>query len=170
MSRPFDADRPAGKALFRWWASLEDNRADRAELKRCEDLLEVMITPAFQRARRILLAAGLNPRGAQQDRLAMVVGLSASVSSTRDPNAHSRLPRLPLAFSEGEKPSVSPLRFRQLLEARTDDELFVRLRRVLPLVKERINLFHLANDVFQWNDIVRKGWIYEYLWPEKQTV
>lgn len=168
MSRPFDADRPAGRALFRWWVSLDENRADRAELRRCEDLLAVMTTPAFQRARRILLDAGFAPRSGGEDRLPVVIGLAAWVRGPRDPDVHCHLPSLPLVFSEGEKPKVSPLRFRQLLEARDDEELFVRLRRVLPLVKERVNLFHLANDVFQWSDIVRKRWVYEYRWPEKE--
>ncbi len=169
MSRLFDSGLPLGDALFRWWKALEDNRADRSELRRCEDLLQVMQTPAFQRIRRQLLEMGLRPRDSERDRLAAVIGLVACVSSTADPALHRDLPRLAEAFSDGDKPSVSPLRFRQLLDARTDDELFTRLRRVLPLVKERVNLFELANDVFYWGDSVRRRWVYDYRWPAKES-
>lgn len=169
MSGKFDLDQPLGRVLFSWWKSLGDNRGDRAELRRCQSLLEVMMTPAYHHVRRRLADAGLKSAEGRDDRLALVIGLAAHVNSTFDPAAHHALPRLAEAFSEGEKPSISPLRFRQLLGARTDDELFIRLRRVLPLVKERANLFNLANDVFYWGDRVRKRWVYEYHWPAKES-
>lgn len=169
MMRLFDPDRSLGDAVFRWWKSLDSNRGERAELRRCEDLLQVMQTPAFQRIRRRLIELGLKPEDSEQDRLAAVIGLAAHVSSAAEATVHRELPGLPVAFSEDEKPAISPLRFRQLLDARDDDELFTRLRRVLPLVKERVNLFCLANDVFYWGDKVRKRWIYDYRWPTKQS-
>lgn len=167
MSGIFDSDQTVGKALFRWWQSLDDNRADRAELRRCETLLDVMMTPAFQRARRQLIAAGLIQRGGEIDRLPAVVALVAQV--TASPNDQHSRPKVAEAFSNGDKPPVSPLRFRQVLEARGGDELFTRLRRVLPLAKDQINLFHLANDVFYWGEPVRKRWVYDYRWPAKET-
>lgn len=169
MSRLFEPGCPLGDALFRWWKSLDDNRGDRAELRRCEDLLQVMQTAAFQRVRRLLLEMGLKPEDGERDRLAAVIGLLAHVTSAADVAVQKALPRLAEVFSEGDKPAVSPLRFRQLLDARTDDELFTRLRRVLPLVKDRVNLFDLANAVFYWGDAVRKRWVYDYRWPAKET-
>jgi CRISPR system Cascade subunit CasB len=169
MSRLFEPGRPLGDALFLWWKALDDNRGDRAELRRCEDLLQVMQTPAFQRIRRQLVEKGLKSEDSERDRLAAVIGLTAHVASTADPALHKALPRLAEAFSKGDKPAVSPLRFRQLLDARTDDELFTRLRRVLPLVKADVNLFELANSVFYWGDSVRKRWVYDYRWPAKET-
>lgn len=169
MSRLFEPGRPLGDALFRWWIALDDNRGDRAELRRCEELLQVIQTPAFQRIRRQLLEMGLKPENGERDRLAAVVGLVAHVTSAADPALQKALPPLAQAFSEGDKPAVSPLRFRQLLDARTDDELFTRLRRVLPLVKDRANLFDLANAVFYWGDGVRKRWVYDYRWPARET-
>lgn len=169
MSRLFEPGRPLGDALFRWWKALDDNRGDRAELRRCEDLLQVMQTPAFQRIRRHLLEIGLEPEDGERDRLAAVIGLASHVASAPDAALQKTLPPLGQAFSEGDKPAVSPLRFRQMLDARTDDELFTRLRRVLPLVKNRVNLFDLVNAVFYWGDAVRKRWIFDYRWPAKET-
>jgi CRISPR system Cascade subunit CasB len=165
MSRLFDADTPLGNALLRWWKGLDNNRGDRAELRRCEDLLQVMQTPAFQRIRRQLMGMGLEPQVSERDRLAAVIGLAAHVTGGDPASA----PSLAECFSEGEKPAVSPLRFRQLLDARTEDELFIRLRRVMPLVKDRVNLFDLANSIFYWGDGVRKRLIYDYRWPEKES-
>jgi len=169
MSCLFESGRPLGDALFRWWKSLDDNRGDRAELRHCDDLLQVIQTPAFQRIRRQLLEIGLKLEDSEGDHLAAVIGLVAHVTSAADPALQKALPPLAQAFSEGDKPAVSPLRFRQLLDTRTDDELFTRLRRVLPLVKDRVNVFHLANAVFYWGDAVRKRWIYDYRWPAKET-
>ena len=169
MSHLFEPGRPLGDALFRWWKALDDNRGDRAELRRCQTLLEVMMTSAFHRIRQQLLEMGLKPEDSERDRLAAVIGLAAHVVSVADPALQKALPRLAEAFSEEDKPAVSPLRFRQLLDARTDDELFTRMRRVLPMVKERVSLFNLANDVFYWGDGVRKRWVYDYRWPAKAT-
>ena len=76
---------------------------------------------------------------------------------------------MPAAFSSGDKAPVSPLRFRQILEATDDDELFIRLRRVLPLIDGRVNLPALAANVWYWGDNVRKRWVYDYNWPTKQS-
>ena len=165
MSRLFEPGTAFGDALLRWWRGLNDNRGDRAELRRCEELLQIMQTPAFQRIRRQLMDMGLKVQASERDRLAAVIGLAAHVTGA-DP---ARMPSLAEAFSEGDKPAVSPLRFRQLLDSRTDDELFIRLRRVLPLVKDRVNLFDLANSVFYWGDGVRKRLIYDYRWPAKEN-
>ena len=169
MSRLFEPGRPLGDALFGWWKALDDNRGDRAELRRCQTLLEVMMTSAFQRIRQQLLEMGLKPEDSKRDRLAAVIGLAAQVTSVADPASQKALPSLAEAFSKEDKPAVSPLRFRQLLDARTDDELFTRMRRVLPMVKESVSLFNLANDVFYWGDGVRKRWVYDYRWPAKAT-
>jgi CRISPR system Cascade subunit CasB len=169
MSRLFEPGRPLGDALFHWWKALDDNRGDRAELRRCQTILEVMMTSAFHHIRRQLLEMGLKAEDSERDRLAAVIGLVAHVTSAADPALQKALPPLAQAFSEGDKPAVSPLRFRQLLDARTDDELFTRLRRIMPMVKERISLFNLANDVFYWGDRQRKNWIYDYRWPAKEN-
>lgn len=157
----FSAEGATGAVLLRWWQGLEDNRGDRAELRRADTVLAVMQLAAFHTIRARLLQAGLgDPR--QSGRLAALVALVAHVRGSGVADLS-----LPAAFSEGDPPAVSPLRFRQLLEARSDDELFTRLRRVLPLVKEKVNVLRLANDVFYWGDEVRKRWVYDYRWPQR---
>jgi CRISPR system Cascade subunit CasB len=162
MSQPFTRQDPITGALLAWWRGLEQNRGDRAELRRCADLLQVMQTEAFHSARRRLIGAGLSEADSRNPRLAAIVALAAHVKGLSDQS-------LPETFSSGDKPPVSPLRFRQILEAADDDELFTRLRRVLPLVDNAVNLATLAADVWYWGDRVRKRWVYDYRWPAKQS-
>jgi CRISPR system Cascade subunit CasB len=162
MKHPFKSGDPSTGALLAWWRSLENNRGDRAELRRCADLLQVMQTEAFHAARRRLIAVGLSEDASRSPRLAAIVALAAHVKAVSEES-------LPTAFSSGDKPPVSALRFRQILEAVDDDELFSRLRRVLPLIDGRVNLAALASDVWFWGDSVRKRWVYDYRWPDKQS-
>lgn len=165
MKGSFDPDAAWGGALFAWWSGLDNNRGDRAELRRCNSPLEVMMTPAFHYARRKFLERRPEDGRDAGNRLPLVVGLAAHVTSPAQRNAHVALPSLPDAFSRGDRPKVSPLRFRQILEARDDDELFTRVRRVLPMVSSEVSVFSLANDLFWWNDRTRKRWVYDYRWP-----
>lgn len=148
--------------LRRWWGGLDEDRAARAELRRCRTVLDVMQVPAFHAVRQRLLKADLSQRDSEHPRLAVVVGLLSHLKQNGELEPAK-------AFSEGDQPPVSPLRFRQVLEARDDDELFVRLRRVLPLVGLRVNLDSLVYDTFHWGDTTRKNWVYAYRWPQKQS-
>lgn len=161
MRQAFAADSNVTAELLLWLAGLEHDRGARAELRRCHSVLHVMQTPAFQAIRQRLVLAGLSELDSRRDRLATVIALLAHL------RAGGALEPAD-AFSEGERPPVSPMRFRQVLEARDDDELFLRLRRVLPLVNQRISPARLARDVFDWDDGVRKRWIYAYRWPQKK--
>lgn len=167
MAKTFEFDSPATKKLRAWWHGLDEDRGARAQLRRCHNLLAVEQTPAFHAARQHLEEAGLKlSAGRQRSRLASVIALLAHVKSN---GAKS----LPVAFSQGDKPGdkppVSPLRFRQLLDARDDEELFTRLRRALPLIDKAVDPIQLANDVMDWGDGVRRRWVYAYRWPTKQT-
>lgn len=159
MANTFEFDSPVTKTLWAWWHGLEKDRGARAQLRRCHNLLAVEQTPAFHAARQMLEKVGLAPR---QARLPAAIALLAHVKS-------KGVQSLPLAFSQGDKPPVSPLRFRQLLDAPDDEQLFTRLRRVLPLIDNAVDPIQLANDVMGWDDGVRKRWVYAYRWPTKSS-
>jgi CRISPR system Cascade subunit CasB len=162
MTGPFATGSPLTGTLLAWWHGLEQNRGDRAELRRCADLLQVMQTQAFHGARQRLVIAGMSDGNSRNPRLAAIIALAVHVKASSEES-------LPIAFSSGEKPAVSPLRFRQILEAASDDELFTRLRRVLPLIHGRVNLPGMAANVWYWGDTVRKRWVYDYRWPAMQS-
>ena len=159
------AESHLGKIVREWWLGLEDDRASRAQLRRCATVDEVVMSPAYQRFYRYLLACNAWSAEAtpwQNDKLAAIAGLLAQIK-TDDTQ------RLPLKASElaGDKPLMSELRFRDLLKAETTDDLFTTLRRTLPLIGYQTNVIQLARDVYWWNDETKKQWAYSYRWPVK---
>lgn len=164
MNIDFHKHPSLGPVLRQWWASLDDNRADRAILRRADNATAVALTPAYQRLYRRLCGAGWPDEPWRNDRLAAAVGLLAHVETDDDQP-------LPAAMSqrEGDKPRVSALRFMRLLDSPDDEALFNGLRRVLPLLRYRAGVLALATDVVNWGDAVKKRWAYRYEWPDKAT-
>ena len=131
----FSPDNAAGQQLAQWHRALADNRGDRAALRRCGSLVEVAFVPAFHQLSRELRAvadAPINP-----DRLLAVAGLAAII---KQPIA-SPLPRQMARPAVGDKPPVSELRFRRLLQCQTQEDLFHPLRRILHLLDDQANLY-----------------------------
>jgi CRISPR system Cascade subunit CasB len=146
------------EALFQWWQALDVRKGDRAILRRCATPLEVALEPAYQ-----TLYGRLDSRFGKlnADRLAAIVGLLSHVKKDDAFGTPAK------AFSQGETPVLSPLRFRRLLEAQGTEELYPVLRRALPLVGYTINVRALAQDVYYWGDRTKKAWAYGYRWPDK---
>lgn len=156
-----------GKMLHDWWQGLEDDRASRAVLRRGASLNAVALSDAYQRFYRYMLACNAWPEDAapwQNDKLAAIAGLLAHVKT-------ESTQRLPIQMSElnGDKPQVSELRFSSLLKVQTTDDLFVSLRRILPLIDKKSDIYQLANDVYFWGDNTKKQWAYSYRWPVRQS-
>lgn len=169
------------RALRAWWHRLQgtvpetdapggspvrpsgQDRADLAELRRCASLTEVACSAAFGRVARALKQArgGSDRPDWQLDRLALVVGVVARLRSDHA-EALPVAMRRPPKDGDPERKPVSEQRFRRLLTSPDDDDLFTGLRRVLPLVESRANLVRLSEDLFSWDDRVRKQWAYRY--------
>jgi CRISPR system Cascade subunit CasB len=165
MTTQFHKNSKLGGILLEWWKGLDKDRASRAELRRAASVTAVVLTSAYQRLFRRLHEAGW--QGASRsnlcDRLAAAVGLLAHVEDNDE-----RALALTMSLAEdSNRPPVSELRFRRVLESPDLDSLFLGLRRLLPLMKNRANILELTNDVIRWNDSVKKRWAYAYKWPEK---
>lgn len=160
----FHSESALGQTLLRWWQGLESDKGARAELRRSHDLTAVALTAAYQRFYRQMLSAGWpeNAEPWRNDRLAAIAGLLCHVK-VQD----SR--KLPVILSEGDRPPFSELRFRRLLEAPTLDDVYLGLRRALPIIGHQANIHQLANDLLFWGDKVKKEWAYAYHWPKKST-
>lgn len=173
MKGLFKPSSDSREVLQRFWDSLHEpddpakgrrqDRQTRAELRRCGTTLQVMEVAGFHHLRVRLLPLGLSEGERAAAQLAVVAASLAHIKKRGE-----RKPTL--AFSTGESPGdpppVSPLRFRQVLEARTPDELLLRLRRVLPLANG-LDPIQLAADAFHWSDRIRKQWVLDYQWPYK---
>jgi CRISPR system Cascade subunit CasB len=151
----FNNDSPEMQVLTAWWQALDDNRGDRAELRRCSTLTEVAFTPAYHRLR---LAVGKHG-AVNADALALVAGLSARVKS--DITDNTLVEQMATGKTDGSA-RVSGLRFRRLLKVKESDGLFNAMGRVVALLGGSVNLQSLANSVYFWNDRTRKQWAFEY--------
>lgn len=157
-------------ALMRWWKTLVvENpsgaaRADRAVLRRANDLTAVACLPAYQQVYRAMAATedAADWRDFQKERIAAAVALLAHVKAD---NGLS-VPRAMSQRAEGsDRNPVSELRFRRLLDASDTETLFIGLRRALPLIDYRVHPESLLNDLFFWGDGIKKQWAYDYAWP-----
>lgn len=170
MNDLFKPSSESREVLRRWWNSLDDDRGTRAELRRCANTLQVMEVAGFHHLHARLLPLGLaNKTQEDTERAAAQLAVVAAVLAHLKEGGE-RKPALAFSTgaSPGDPPLVSPLRFRQVLEARTPDELLLRLRRVLPLARG-LDPIQLAADAFHWSDRIRKQWVFDYQWPAKQS-
>lgn len=73
----FKKDSPEAQELSDWWKRLDVDRGERAVLRHCHNLTEVVFSPAYHRLRLAMSRIG----SFDEDKLALVVGLVARVKS-----------------------------------------------------------------------------------------
>ena len=166
MKGKFDADKPLGEVLQKWWTDLQERNGDRAELRRAETVADVILLPAFQRA-----CVRFKPFFKEEEnwevRLAAVLGLLAHVTEC---SSEKTLARQMASVTLSEPPVVSELRFRRLIQ-RDRADLYVSMIRVLRMLGKKANLHDLANSVYYWGDKVKRDWAFDYFpnTPEKAS-
>ncbi len=162
--------RAAVTAVLKWraalWMDVGETRAARARLRRCPSLGEALFEPrairlvervgealggAFERERAVLLAmvlAEIDTDG--KIRFASLLGQTAD----------GKRP------AEGERPRLSPIRFRALIEAgrECDWGRFAQALRRAHSIADRapFNVGSFVADVLFLNDRVLQRWTYEY--------
>lgn len=160
MSRMFTGGDESSELLISWWEGLDQDRGERATLRRAAAPSEVVFGSSFHK-----LLSGLRRRGypLSADRaaaLASVAGLAAHVKV--HVGGASIAQQMATAKSSGTGARVSGLRFRRLLAVSDGDELYPLLLRVVRLLDGHVNLVSLANAAFWWNERTRKEWAYDY--------
>ena len=156
MSIDFRPDSEFGKALESYWESLEDNRGDRAILRRCDGALQVIMTPIFHhqlRDWRQYFSSETN----YEEQLAQIMGLLAHVRFHRSDISIAKQ----MATGRGGDPAVSELRFQRLLQS-TRQKYYRDMIRMIKLLGGELNIHDLAESTYFWGDNVRKEWAYDY--------
>lgn len=157
MAGKFDEDRPLGKLLKVYWADMQQNRGERAELSRAKSVDDIILLPAFQRACQ-RFKPFFEGEDNWESRLAAILGLLAHV---RKPSGQE----IALEMAGGPKPKdqpiVSELRFRRLLQ-KDRQELFVAMIRILRMLDNQANLHDLANSVYYWGNRTKRDWAFTY--------
>jgi CRISPR system Cascade subunit CasB len=151
--------------IFQWWEEMQpdqqgdgpNRRGELAELRRCKTLAEVLLVPRFQVLRWKLQAAGYRYMPA----CAAVAGILAHVETNNTEHVFAEWLARPKAEGTGS-PRLSDLRFRRLMRAKSHDELFIDLIRVLPLAADTAPVKQLAEDIYRWNEYTRRKWTFAY--------
>jgi CRISPR system Cascade subunit CasB len=157
----------------RWWDALQDvrrgdgtpnptrDRASLAQLRRAATPLEAIEAPAvFDLYKRLGFG-----RADVERRLPRVAVVASVLAHVRKDSAPGDQPR---RFAEmlgqgGERPVMSPLRFKRLLAATEDRDLLIAFRRAVALVGgKNIDVGDIAASLLDWSDRRRMRWAFDY--------
>lgn len=145
----------ACQALLTWWKDLDNNRGDRADLRRCHTTVDVVFNPAYHRLWLALSKFGFKNR----DSIALIAGVMANV---KDHHGGESFAAQMASAKNGSGSQVSGLRFKKLLKIKDKEELFSSMIRVVKLMDGNVNACDLANGLYWWNDSTKKEWAYTY--------
>lgn len=151
--------------LRQWHTDLHAARGhgQRAMLRRCTVPREILLLSSFY-GFRSQLSSYLSDITLKDDvnrslAMATIVGLFSHIKN--DNASHSFASQLYGVSHEKSPPLVSELRFSQLQKSRDWDEFYRRLRRIIPLLGNQVNLISLADNILHWgydlendNDVV----------------
>jgi len=162
----------AGNARH-WWADLQDKRVDGtpnrggdratlARLRRAATALQAVEEPAvidlYKR-----LGFGEHDLNRRLPRVALVAAVLAHVRSDAVPGESGWRPSLAEILGRGERPTMSPLRFKRLLTATEEQDLLIAFRRAVALAGGRnIDVGNLAESLLDWSEKRRMRWAFDY--------
>jgi CRISPR system Cascade subunit CasB len=145
-------------SVWRWWKGLDEDRAGRAELRRCGTVAEVAFTAPYHRLLR-RLGSRLGETDAR--RVALLAGVIAHVDD--EPTEDISLPRrMGRANGEGQGAVISDVRFRHLLRSEEPDDLLRELVRVLRQLDRKAAVDPLFRDLMCWDEPTRMRWARDY--------
>lgn len=132
-----------------WWRRLQDDPAGRAALRRCSDLVAVMMVPAFHELWRRARTSGFT----NAERIAVA---AAVLSHVRDDQADGR------SFINVVGPLLSEARFRRAMTIDELEELLVTLVRFVRLGRGVAPVESLGRDIQWWGSATKQRWAFEY--------
>ena len=154
------------KIWSEWWESLDDNRGERAELRRADNPLEVYVSRAFQRG----LAADLRNSDEFQtlssdtvedmlEKLALAAGVLSQAKVIVDEPSFPKL----MSQTDSGAENMRDVRFRKLMSIPSDDRdaLYRMLIRLIRLVG-RTDVRSIVNAAYFWSDKTKLNWSREY--------
>jgi CRISPR system Cascade subunit CasB len=139
----------AREAVLKWWKKLEEQRGDRAELRRGDTLDAVLLTEGF---RKLWQTLGQTGQYRESDMLAWAC-VAAALADVREQPATKNATFAQCLGDQKEntgKPCMSELRFAQLQKSRSGDDFLMRLRRALALINKTAPVLSLADNILHW--------------------
>jgi CRISPR system Cascade subunit CasB len=141
--------------LLAWWRQLENDKGERAALRRAACLTEVMLSPGYMRLLRLLRGKdyAIDAHNLPLAKIAAIAGLAARIKESA---IDGLAKRMGTPKPGGTTPTFSELRLRRILACDDIEELFTLLRRALALLDDKANLPDLAAIVWNWSPLDEK--------------
>jgi len=148
--------------LKQWWKWLDNNRGDRAQLRRASNADDVLLTPAFSHFLHAMpknWREGSTGKGASLSisEIAVIAAVLARVKSEPSKAGVSFAKSLALPKEAGGKAPMSELRFQQLQKSRSPEVFFTLVCRAVNLLGGKANITSLADDISHWLIEFRNG-------------
>jgi len=168
MSEDYFLNEAEKRALQSWHAWLDDNRGDRARLRRAESPEDILLTDAF-----FHFLSRMPEQWLQNKPMligACIAGALSHVKTEKQTpsklynSKDSDAPKKIASFAEQlatppenkSKAPMSELRFHQLQKSPTTDDFYRRIIRAIRLLDGNVNLVSLANDIIHWHQEFEK--------------
>lgn len=162
MTEPLVEEAPSAEhrsSVWRWWRSLaEEDRAGRAELRRCGTVGEVAFTAPYH---RLLQWLGSRLGEGDAKRVAVLAAVLAHIDE-EPAEASSLAKRMGTPKGDGLGPTVSDARFRHLLRNEEPDEMLRELVRSIRQLDRRASVDTLFRDVMRWDEPTRMRWARDF--------
>lgn len=143
----FEQDR-----LIEWLAWLNNNRGDRARLRRAESPEDILLTSAFFNFLQKMPETFLK-NYSDERRFGILATIAGLVSHIEIPDDSASFATQLATPPKGKnKPPMSELRFQQLQKSPTIDDFYRRMIRAIRLLGKSVNVSSLANDIIHWYD------------------
>lgn len=139
--------------LLEWWEWLDENRGDRARLRRVESPDDLLLTSAFLNFLAKMPEDWSRP--SQLPTSALIAAIVAQVKNKVDLPCFAA--QLATPQEGGEKPRMSELRFQQLLKSHDPTEFYRRLLRAVRILDFKVNILSIVDDILHWMHEYRKG-------------
>ena len=156
MSNDYFLNKAEKDALQNWHKWLDDNRGDRARLRRAESPEDILLTDAFFHFLNKM--PEMFPQKLPEDQRlyvsATIAGLLSHVD--KDDPALSFPTQLAIPMKGKSKAPMSELRFQQLQKSPTIDDFYRRIIRAIRLLGKSVNIASLANDIIHWHQEFEK--------------
>lgn len=150
------------KCLKSWWHWLDDNRGDRAQLRRAESPDDILLTPAFAHFLQKMPESWRKGESEKGEKLlitdmGMIAAVLARVKTEPNDSDITFAKSLAKAKEGGSKAAMSELRFQQLQKSRTPEDFYIRICRAVNLLGGKVNIASLADDIAHWLAEFRYG-------------
>jgi len=146
-------------SVWGWWKNLnEEDRAGRAELRRCGTVAEVAFTAPYH---RLLRRLGSRLGEGDAKRVAALAAVLAHVEE-EPTDGGSLARRMGIAKGKDQGSVVSDARFRHVLRNEEPDELMRELVRVVRQLDRKVSVEPLFKDLMKWDEPTRTRWARDY--------